>query len=85
MNDDEEKLLNALKSLPFDGHEDVTNEHENVILIIVLSAGTYEPVDETIAFIEEHQNEGFEAVTQAILQKWFSEPLEIVDDDEYED
>ena len=82
MNENERKLLDVLKSLPFDGHEDVTNERENIIVIIVLTAGTYETIDETIAFIEKHKNEGFEPVTQAILQRWFSEPLEIADDEE---
>ena len=85
MDEIRKKLLEALKSLSFDGQEAIPNERENTIVILMLAAGEFEPVEDTIAYVEKHKTEGFEAVTKVIVHKWFPNPLEIVPDDELDD
>lgn len=85
MDEIRKKLLEAFKSLSFEGQETVPNERENMIVILMLAAGEFEPIEDTIAYVEKHKSDGFEAVTKAIVHKWFPKPLEIVPDDELDE
>lgn len=82
MNEKEQELFDAIKSLPVNSNDVIPNERENTIVVIILSAGEFEPIEDTIKFVRSNAAKGFDEVTQAILNKWFTEPLEIVDDEE---
>jgi hypothetical protein len=68
LNEKDSQIVGLLKSLPFDGFEDVIGERVNMVIAITLLTGQFKKYDEVIELITSNQGKSFSEVSQLILK-----------------
>lgn len=82
ISEKDNRLLRALKALPFSEKEAVANQRENMIICIVMLTRQSCKHEEVMKIITDNSESGFETVSQIILKSNLFPPLEMVDDEE---
>lgn len=77
----DDRLLKALKALPFSEKEVVANQRENMIICIIMLTRQFCKHEEVMKIIADNSESGFEKVSQIILKSDLFPPLEMVDDE----
>lgn len=80
ISEKDDRLLKALKALPYSENEAVANQRENMIICIIMLTGQFRKHEEVMKIIVDNSERGFEEVSQIILESDLFPPLEVVDE-----
>lgn len=82
ISEKDDRLLKALKALPYSENEAVANQRENMIICIIMLTGQFRKHEEVMKIIADNSESRFEDVSQIILESDLFPPLEVVGEEE---
>lgn len=81
ISEKDDRLLKALKALPYSENEAVANQRENMIICIIMLTRQFHKHEEVMKIIADNSESRFEEVSQIILESDLFPPLEVVDEE----